>query len=81
MKILFVARSTLFHQPGGDTVQVQQTAHFLRQKGVEVHIGLAGENLPIEQFELVHFFNLIRPADLRPDLKPGTAPGGKQHLH
>lgn len=63
MKILFTARSTLFAQPGGDTRQIMQTAAALRELGVFVEIKLRGEKCHVNSFDLVHFFNIGRPAD------------------
>lgn len=65
MKILFLARSTLFFQPGGDTLQIQQTAKFLEKLGCRIDIRLSGDEIQPEQYDIIHFFNLIRPADAR----------------
>jgi len=64
MRVAFIARSTLYTVPGGDTVQVVQTARQLTALGVEVDILLSKEMIPYEQYDLLHFFNLIRPADI-----------------
>lgn len=64
MKILFIARSTLFKQPGGDTQQVTETARALQRLGIDVDIRLSGERVKVNEYDLVHFFNLGRPADL-----------------
>lgn len=64
MKILFITRSTLFKQPGGDTQQVTETARELERLGVEVQVRLSGQRVNVEEFDLIHFFNLGRPADL-----------------
>jgi glycosyltransferase involved in cell wall biosynthesis len=45
-------------------VQVVQTARQLTALGVGVDILLAKEMIPYEQYDLLHFFNLIRPADI-----------------
>ena len=68
MNVALISRSTLYKQPGGDTVQVERTADGLRALGHEVHIVLAGQPLPLE-IELIHGFNLGRPADLLPYFK------------
>lgn len=62
--ILLIARNTLYKQPGGDTVQVEQTAEHLRILGFHVDIALSGKDFKAENYEVVHFFNLIRPADI-----------------
>ena len=40
MKVAFIARSSLFTAKGGDTVQVQQTAKYMKELNVEVDIRL-----------------------------------------
>lgn len=65
MNVLFISRDTLFSQPGGDTLQVEQTAHYLRELGHQVTIKLSGEKVNPAAYDLIHFFNLIRPADLK----------------
>ena len=65
MKILFISRSTLFKDKGGDTIQVQNTAEYLRKINVDVDIRLCDEhNIDYSQYHLIHFFNIIRPADI-----------------
>jgi glycosyltransferase involved in cell wall biosynthesis len=64
MKVLMITRSTLYSQRGGDTVQVLETARCLRLSGVEVDIRLSDEKIEYSQYDLLHFFNLIRPADI-----------------
>ena len=64
MKVAFIARSTLYTVPGGDTVQVVQTARQLTALGVGVDILLSKEMIAYDQYDLLHFFNLIRPADI-----------------
>ena len=64
MKILFIARSSLFVQAGGDTQQIVQTAKSLEEIGVAVTIKLRGESVDFAEFDLVHFFNAGRPADI-----------------
>jgi len=63
MKVLFLTRSTLYTVFGGDTVQVEGTARYLRRLGVTVDIRLAHERIDYSGYDLVHVFNLIRPAD------------------
>ena len=68
MKILFLARATLYTQPGGDTVQIVETAKALSAKGIETDIHLKGETISFVNYDIVHFFNLGRPADILPYL-------------
>lgn len=69
MEVLMIARSTLYTSPGGDTIQVNMTAKYLRLLGVNVTIALADEQIDYARFALVHFFNLIRPDDILPHLQ------------
>lgn len=64
MKILFISRSTLFSSPGGDTKQITQTAAYLIRLGLVVDIRLAKDKIDYSPYDLIHFFNIIRPADL-----------------
>ena len=64
MKVAFITRSTLFAVPGGDTVQVVQTARHLEALGVDVHIKLSKDEIDYKEYDLLHFFNLTRPADI-----------------
>lgn len=61
MKILFIARKSLYEQAGGDSLQVKQTASYLRLIGHEVSISTQQKENP-EDYDILHFFNLIRPA-------------------
>ena len=64
MKVAFIIRSTLYAVPGGDTVQATQTAEHLIALGIDVDIKLTTEHINYEEYDLLHFFNLIRPADI-----------------
>src|SRR5579863_10335947 len=64
MKVALITRSTLYTVPGGDTVQVTETARHLGDMGVSAEIKLADENIDYERYDLLHFFNLTRPADI-----------------
>lgn len=64
MKVLFISRATLYDSPGGDTIQIEKTAKYLRKLGLSVDIGLTNESFDYGQYDLVHFFNIIRPADI-----------------
>lgn len=63
MKVAVVARSTLFSVQGGITVQVLETAKHLKQSGIHVNIHLAHERIDYNNYDLLHFFDLIRPAN------------------
>jgi glycosyltransferase involved in cell wall biosynthesis len=64
MKVAFITRSTLYIVPGGDTVQVVQTAGQLTAMGIGVEILLSKDTIAYEKYDLLHFFNIIRPADI-----------------
>jgi glycosyltransferase involved in cell wall biosynthesis len=69
MKVVFIARSTLFSEKGGDTFQVVQTAKHLEQQGIITDIKLTHEKIEYDRYDLMHFFNIIRPADILYHLK------------
>jgi len=64
MKAALITRSTLYSVPGGDTVQVVQTARQLVKLGVDAEILLSDERIDYDQYDLLHFFNITRPADI-----------------
>jgi glycosyltransferase involved in cell wall biosynthesis len=64
MRVLFIARSTLFTEKGGDTVQITRTAQCLQHAGIHVDIRLTHEKIDYTAYSLLHFFNIIRPADI-----------------
>ena len=64
MTILFIVRSTLFTNKGGDTVQITETTKHLALKGMHVDIRLCNEKIDYSSYDLLHFFNIIRPADI-----------------
>lgn len=74
MKVACVSRSSIFEVSGGDTTQLLKTADELRKLGVEVDIFRASDSIPYQDFDLLHFFNIIRPADhwyhIKKSIKP-----------
>lgn len=64
MKVLFIARATLYSSPGGDTRQLDETAQNLRALGVTVDVALTNTQPAYAGYDLLHFFNIIRPADI-----------------
>lgn len=64
MQVAFIVRATLYSVPGGDTQQVLQTARHLSEEGIEVDIRLTHEKIDYGKYDLLHFFNIIRPADI-----------------
>lgn len=74
MKIAFISRATLYTSPGGDTVQLVETAEHLKALGVEVDVFLTNENIYYPEYDLLHFFNIIRPADIISHVKRSKKP-------
>ncbi|HEV2352804.1 MAG TPA: hypothetical protein VGR89_01060, partial [Puia sp.] len=64
MNVLFIIRSTLFSNKGGDTIQILQTARCLRELGVNVTVAGTLDKMEYTQYDLLHFFNITRPADI-----------------
>jgi len=64
MRIAFIARSTLYQVHGGITVQVMETARHLRELGVDVKVHLTDEKINYDEFDLLHFFDITRPANI-----------------
>jgi glycosyltransferase involved in cell wall biosynthesis len=74
MKILFLTRATLYSVFGGDTVQIVSTAKYLRKLGVQVDIHLGNKTIDYSEYDLLHVFNIIRPADILPHLLKSGKP-------
>jgi glycosyltransferase involved in cell wall biosynthesis len=64
MKTVFITRSTLYTVKGGDTFQIINTANQLRALGIMVDIKLTSEPIDYSHYDLLHFFNIVRPADI-----------------
>lgn len=64
MKILMVARATLYTEAGGDTIHIINTAAQLRKLGAAVDIVLTNAIKDYSGYDLLHFFNITRPADI-----------------
>ncbi len=63
IKVLFIARPNLFTSRGGDTTQMEKTAKYLKPLGVDVTI-YDGKPVNYDEFDLIHYFNLIDPEDI-----------------
>lgn len=74
MKVAYISRSTLYSTPGGDTKQLDLTAHNLRKMGVDIDIYLSCDNINYDQYDLLHFFNIIRPADILKHVRLSNKP-------
>ena len=64
MKVAIITRATLFEVPGGDTVQALQTALHLSRIGIRTDVRLTNEQIDYNEYDLLHFFNITRPADI-----------------
>lgn len=64
MRVAFITRSTLHTVPGGDTVQIMQTAKYLAGYGIDADICLTNEKIDYRRYDLIHFTNIIRPSDI-----------------
>lgn len=78
MKLLFFARKSLWAQPGGDTVQVEQTAAALARRGHEVRVVTESSDLlralaADGPWDVLHSINLGRWADQIPCLEARRA--------
>jgi len=74
MNVLFIARSTLYSAPGGDTIQIQSTAKYLCRLGFHIDIVLANQSVDYSTYDLLHFFNITRPADILKHVKLSGKP-------
>ena len=74
MKVAFIARSTLYNVHGGDTVQILETAKYLGTSGISVSVFLTNEKINYKEFDLLHFFNITRPADILFHIKKSDKP-------
>ncbi|MGN6297439.1 MAG: hypothetical protein ACTHM7_11710, partial [Ginsengibacter sp.] len=74
MKVAFISRSSLFTAKGGDTVQMRETARHLKDLNVNAEIRLTNEKINYRQYDLLHFFNLTRPADILFHIKKSKTP-------
>lgn len=70
-----IVRNNIYLSPGGDTTQILMTAKYLRELGVVVDVLPAGEvTTDYSNYDLIHFFNIIRPDDILPFIKNKNIP-------
>lgn len=74
IKVAMIVRSTIFSSRGGDSVQVLQTAEGLINHDICADIRLTNEKIIYKDYDLLHFFNLTRPADILYHLKNSGLP-------
>jgi glycosyltransferase involved in cell wall biosynthesis len=63
MKVAMIARPNLYEAPGGDTVQIKETAIHLKKLGVQADI-VINNKVDFKNYDLLHFFNIIDPEDI-----------------
>jgi glycosyltransferase involved in cell wall biosynthesis len=68
MKVLFQSRTTLYTSPGGDTTQILKTKEYLEKLGIEVNISIE-LNPNVDDYDIIHVFNLMRPQELYLQIK------------
>jgi glycosyltransferase involved in cell wall biosynthesis len=64
MRVALITRSTLFTARGGDTIQLLETNSHLNTLGIQAEIILADKKPDYNKYDLLHFFNITRPADI-----------------
>jgi glycosyltransferase involved in cell wall biosynthesis len=74
INVLMIGRSTLDTSPGGDSIQLYSTAKYLRILDVNVDVKLSNESILYENYDLIHFFNIIRPDDILSHVKRSNLP-------
>ena len=74
LKVLMIVRSTFYSDKGGDSVQAMQTAAGLNRKNILTDIRLTHEEIEYEKYDLIHFFNITRPADILSHIRKSGKP-------
>lgn len=64
----------MYKDKGGDTTQVLGTAEQLGKLGIGVDIRLTNEVIDYSAYDLLHFFNIIRPADILEHIRRSGKP-------
>ena len=75
MRVLFINRDSFDEVKGGDTVQMKCTANELKKLGVEIDIySKKNGSVEYENYDLIHFYNITRPAELLAHLNKTNTP-------
>jgi glycosyltransferase involved in cell wall biosynthesis len=69
--VAFITRSTLYDVFGGSGLQVTETANQLVKSGISVDIYLTHQEIDYSKYDLLHFFDLTRPANILPHIHSG----------
>jgi len=73
MRVLYLSRPTLFSVPGGDTIQLVKTKAALEEKyAIEIDIWNGVDDIEYKDYDLLHFFNLIRPNNILAHISHGV---------
>ena len=63
MKVACIIRSSVFDVRGGDTTQFVKTTEALQKQGIACDMYRANEDIDYGEYDLLHLYNIIRPAD------------------
>lgn len=74
IRVAIITRSTLFTVIGGDTIQVLQTARLMSHHGIYAEVKLTNEVIDYNNYDLLHFFNITRPADILFHIRKAVIP-------
>ncbi len=74
ISVAMITRSTLYSAKGGDTIQALQTSRYLVSKGITVEVKLTSDLIDYKKYDLLHFFNITRPADILCHIKKSQKP-------
>lgn len=74
MKVVLIARATLYTVSGGDTIQILNTVSELLKLGADAEVKLSNEKIDYDKYDLLHFFNIFRPADILLHIKKSKKP-------
>ena len=69
-----ISRKTLNSSPGGDSIQIHSTAQYLRDLGIQVDVFIGNGKIDYDSYDLMHFFNIIRPDDILPHIRKSKLP-------
>src|SRR5450432_202247 len=74
IQVAMIVRATFHVSKGGDTIQVLQTARHLANHNIQADIKLTNEKINYQQYDLLHFFNITRPADILYHIRKAKKP-------
>ncbi|WP_214071546.1 glycosyltransferase family 4 protein [Mucilaginibacter sp. dw_454] len=81
MKVAFIVRPNLYDIAGGDTVQIDQTANWLRKLGLEVDILFSNAVIFHDQYDVLNFFHITRSAAILLQTKSTDKPVVVSTIH